>query len=98
MPTTPNTTPVSLKLDPVVKAKIGRLAVSRKRTAHWLMREAITQFVDREEKRETFRQETLAAFQEFQETGLHITGDEAFAWLDSWGNVDNELAAPECHD
>jgi predicted transcriptional regulator len=74
------------------------LAVSRKRTAHWLMREAITQFVDREEKRETFRQETLAAFQEFQETGLHITGDEAFAWLDSWGNGDNELAAPECHD
>jgi predicted transcriptional regulator len=97
MPTTPSTTPVSLKLDPAIKAKINRLAVSRNRTAHWLMREAIAQFVEREEKREAFRQETLAAFQEFQETGLHITGDEAFAWLDSWGS-DNELAAPECHD
>lgn len=60
------------------------------------MREAITQYVEREEKRQSLHQEALAAWQEVQDTGLHVTGDEVTAWLDSWG-IDNELPAPECH-
>lgn len=92
------TSPIAIKLDPEIKARVKRLADTRHRTSHWLLREAILQYVDREEKREAFRQETLASWQEFQETGLHITGSEAFAWLDSWGSGDDELGPPECHD
>lgn len=93
----PANSPVSLKLDPVIKSRVGQLASAKKRTAHWIMREAIAQYVEREEKRDAFRQATLAGWKDFQETGLHITADEAFAWLDSWGDA-NEPPPPKCHD
>ena len=47
-----------------IKARVKRLADARHRTSHWLMREAITQYVDREEKREAFRQDTLKAWED----------------------------------
>ncbi len=50
----------------------------------------------REEKRETFQQETLKAWEEYQETGLHVTGDDVIAWLKTWSE-ENEKAAPVCH-
>ena len=49
------------------------LAAARRRSPHWLMREAIEQYVEREEKRERFRQEALAAWTHYQTTGLHAT-------------------------
>lgn len=62
------------------------------------MREAIRQYVEREEKRETFRQDAINAWQEYQETGLHVTGNEVIAWLDTWGEENEKAApAPVCH-
>jgi predicted transcriptional regulator len=75
--------PVAIKIDEDTKARVKRLADARHRTSHWLMREAITQYVDREEKREAFRQDTLKAWEEYRTTGLHVTADEADAWLAS---------------
>lgn len=63
---------------------------------HWLMREAITQYVNREEKREAFRQETLKAWETFRTTGLHVTADEADAWLLQL-EQGNDIEPPECH-
>lgn len=88
--------PVAIKLDSDIKARVKRLADARHRTPHWLMREAISQYVDREEKREAFRQDGLKAWQEYQETGLHATAEEVDAWLASWG-TENEQSAPACH-
>jgi len=62
-----------------------------------MMREAIQQYVEREEKREALRQDTLKAWEEFQMTGLSATAEEVDAWLASWG-TDNELPAPVCHE
>ena len=45
---------------------------------------------------EAFRQDAINAWNEYQETGLHVTGDEVIAWLDTWGE-ENEKAAPICH-
>lgn len=86
----------SIKLDEDMKGRVRELADARKRSPHWIMREAIAQYVEREEKRETLRHETLQAWEEFQNTGLHATAEEVDRWLESWG-TDNELAAPECH-
>ncbi len=88
--------PVSVKLDQETRVRMEHLAKARRRTTHWMMREAIQQYVDREEKRETFRKETLEAWEEFQVTGLHATADEVDTWLASWG-TDNEMPAPLCH-
>ncbi|EJZ19003.1 CopG family ribbon-helix-helix protein (plasmid) [Rhizobium sp. Pop5] len=88
--------PTSLKLDDELKGRVQQLAEVRRRSSHWIMREAIAQYVEREEKREALRQETLNAWNEFQATGLHVTGDQVENWLSTWG-TDEELPAPECH-
>ncbi len=73
--------PVTVKIEPAIKQRVQRLAQARNRTAHWVMHEAIVQFVDREEKREGVRQDAIAAWDEYQLTGLHVTMGEADAWL-----------------
>jgi len=87
----------SLKLDPKIKARLSRLARARRRSAHWLMREAIQQFVEREEQREQFRQETLAAWAEYQATGQHVTAAEADAWLAQL-EAGKDVEPPQAHD
>lgn len=94
--TTAATRPIAIKIDQDTRNRVKRLAEARHRTSHWMMREAISQYVEREEKREAFRQDAINAWNEYQETGLHVTGDEVVAWLDTWGE-ENEKAAPICH-
>jgi len=88
--------PTSIKLDEDMKERVQHIADSRKRTSHWIMREAIAQYVEREEKRLELRQDTLKAWEEFRETGLRATAEEVDRWLASWGS-ENEEPAPECH-
>jgi predicted transcriptional regulator len=71
----------SLKLDDDIKARLQKLAVARRRTSHYLMREAITQFVEREERREELREAALKSWSDYRETGLHLTEAEVDAWL-----------------
>lgn len=87
----------SIKIDDALKERVRRLAETRRRSPHWIMREAIAQYVAREEAREAFREEALASWAAFQETGRHLTGEEARAWLRSWGTEDDS-AAPDCHE
>ena len=86
----------SLKLDSATKERIQRLASVRRRSAHWIMREAVEQYVGREEKREQFRQDALSAWNGYQATGLHATAEEAYAWLAKL-EAGEEAEAPECH-
>ena len=74
------TRPVAIKIDQDTRDRVKRLAEARHRTSHWLMREAISQYVEREEKREIFRQDGIKAWNEYQANGLHVTSDEADAW------------------
>ena len=90
------TSTTSLKLDTETKERVQRLASARRRSPHWLMREAISQYVEREEKRETFRQDAIHAWKEYQNTGLHVTADEADAWLAKLESG-QEVEPPECH-
>lgn len=88
--------PTSIKLDDDLKGRVQHLADARRRSAHWLMREAIEQYVEREERREAFRRDTLEAWEDYQATGLHVTADEVEQWLATWG-TDTEGSAPRCH-
>jgi predicted transcriptional regulator len=92
----PASSTTSLKLDSKIKKRVQQLASARRRSAHWLMREAIEQYVEREEKREQFRQEALAAWTHYQTTGLHVTAAEADAWLAKL-EAGKKAAAPKCH-
>lgn len=87
----------SIKIDDELKDRVRHLASLRQRSAHWIMREAIAQYVAREEARESFKQEALASWAAYQETGRHLTGQEARAWLNTWGSKE-ETDLPECHE
>ncbi|MDD3759696.1 MAG: CopG family ribbon-helix-helix protein [Acidithiobacillus sp.] len=86
----------SLKVDDTLKKRVRHLASQRRRSPHWIMLEAIRQYVEREEARDSFRQEALHSWAAYQETGRHLTGEEARAWLNTWGSED-ETVVPECH-
>jgi predicted transcriptional regulator len=88
--------PITVKIDNETRTRLEHLAAARHRTTHWVMREAINQYVEREEKRDAFRQDALNAWDEYQKTGLHATGSEVDTWIASWG-TENELPAPVCH-
>ncbi len=90
------TTAVAIKIDQKTKERYKNLALIKDRSTHWMMREAIKQYVDREEKRESFLRDAVNSWNEYQETGLHATGDEVIKWLNTWG-TDDEQGAPECH-
>jgi predicted transcriptional regulator len=85
----------SLKLDHEIKKRVKQLAAARRRSPHWLMREAIEEYVGREEKRERFRQDALAAWDHYQMTGLHVTAEDADAWLAKL-EAGKNAAPPKC--
>jgi predicted transcriptional regulator len=71
----------SLKLDEAMKAAVRHLAAIRDRSGRGVIREPASEYVGREEKREAFRQAGLRAWEAYEQTGLHMTGEEADAWL-----------------
>ena len=89
--------PIAVKLDQDLRDRLQHLAEARDRSTHWLLRKAIEQFVEQEEKREALRQDALNAWAEYQETGLHVTHDEADAWLARL-EAGDAAKAPECHE
>ncbi|MEO7068074.1 MAG: CopG family ribbon-helix-helix protein [Rhodanobacter sp.] len=87
----------SLKIDDELKGRIQHLAEVRQRSPHWIMHEAIQQYVNREEARESFTQEALASWTAYRETGRHLTGAEVRTWLSTWGSP-AEASIPKCHE
>jgi len=86
----------SLNLNEDLKTRLSLLAVKRDRTAHWLMIDAITQYVEYEESIEQLRQEAEDSWENYKLTGLHLTLDEISGWLDSC--ADGEVKElPKCH-
>lgn len=88
--------PVTIKIDADTRERVKRLADARQRSPHWLMREAIRQYVDREEKREAFRQSAMRAWDDYQANGAHATQAEADAWLAKL-EAGKDAEPPECH-
>lgn len=86
----------SVKMPPALHARVVALAETRKRTAHAVMIQAIESYIDREEQREALRQDGIAAWEEFQRTGLHLTGDEVRGWIDQI-RQGKKVPMPKCH-
>ena len=89
-------TTIGIKVDDLLRERIRNAAQNLNRTPHWLMREAIERSVEREERREAFRQDTLKAWEEYRTTGLHVSADEADAWLDQL-EQGRDIEPPACH-
>ena len=73
---------VGVKLDEETRSRLRRLGEAKNRSAHWLMKDAIERYLDREERYEREKAEDRARWQRYLETGSHITHETLTAWLD----------------
>lgn len=87
-------TTFGVKLDEETRARIKALAQTRKRSAHWLMKEAIGQYLAREEALEQRNREADEAWEDYLATGAFVGHEQMSAWLDSWG-TDKEGPCPD---
>lgn len=76
----------AIKLDESIYDRLKTLGESRQRTPHWLMKEAIKQFLEREEEAEQRKKDTLERIARFEETGESIPFETVDAWLATWGS------------
>ena len=90
------TVPMSIRLEPGARQKLKEIAARQKRTAHSLATEAITALIEQKEREYAFNQSCMASYNEYKETGLHVTHDEIVPWLESLF-TDDELPPPACH-
>lgn len=90
------TAPMSLKLRPASRERLNALAALKQRPAHALAREAVEAYIEAAETQDRLNREAMAAWNHYQETGLHVTGEEATEWIESWG-TETELPVPKCH-
>lgn len=86
----------TLILDDELHGRLRRLAEARAQSPQAIVREAVDQMLDREQKRADFIGEAEASWDKFQRDGRHLTGDEVFAWLGTWGK--DRVPPPPCHD
>ena len=87
---------VTIKLDDADRKRIAALATAKKRTPHYLMKEAILEYVKKEEARQNFIAAAETSFEHYKETGLHITLDEFSQWVDKVQEAP-EAPVPACH-
>ena len=87
---------VTIKLDATDRARLATLAAARKRTPHYLMKEAILEYLQKEEARQNFIAAAESSFVHYKETGLHITLDEFDSWVDQV-QQDPNTPIPACH-
>ncbi|MFG6359025.1 CopG family ribbon-helix-helix protein [Taurinivorans muris] len=86
----------SIKIPCELRERIQKLAAVRNQSSHAFMLSALENHVSREEKREAWRQEGIKAWEEFQQTGLHLTNQEVLEWIDTIVQG-REEPMPKCH-
>ena len=70
-----------IKLDDKTRQRLKDLAEKRQRSPHWLMRTAIGDYLDREEKYEREKAEDMNEYDEYLRTGMAIDNEVVLAWL-----------------
>ncbi len=70
-----------------------KLGKDKDRSVHWMSREAVAEYVVREEYAEQLKKETLRRWKKEAEKGKTVPNKEVVNWLESWG-ADDEGEAP----
>ena len=75
-------TTMGVRLDLETRERLKSLGATRDRSPHYLMREAISQYLDREELLERERRITLERWERYQQTGESIDHETVSEWID----------------
>jgi predicted transcriptional regulator len=74
-------TAVSVKLTDDERKRLSAVAKKTKRSAHYLMREAVLSHLENVESRLSFLAEAEEAWRRYKETGIAYSIDEVEAWF-----------------
>lgn len=79
-----------IKLDEETIKRLKALAQQRKRSAHWLMRDAIARYLAEEEQYEREKAEDIAEYEEYLLTGRAIDNETVSKWLNDLASGNNK--------
>lgn len=88
---------VTTNMPRTLAARIDQFARQQQQSSDAIFRAAVCEYLDRQDQRQSFRRDAIDAWNDYQRTGLHLSGDEADAWLASL-EAGETVAAPTCHD
>lgn len=83
----------SVRMSDQLMDKLETIAKKLDRSKGWIIKDAVSQYVERIDRKEKMLAETRQALSEI-ESGNVVDGDEVMAWIESWGS-DNEKSAPQ---
>lgn len=84
---------LGVRLDEQLEQRLSALAERNHRSKSYIAKEALVRYIEAEEAKEHEKQEALARWEAYQETGEVVTNDAMTEWLDSWGS-DKEKSCP----
>jgi predicted transcriptional regulator len=87
------TTTLGIKVDEEIRTRLKTLGETRHRSTHWIMKEAIRVYLEREEEIERRNMQADEAWKEYKESGQYVSHEDMTAWLDTWG-TDKETQCP----
>lgn len=74
---------MGVKLDEETRDRLKSLGKIKQRSPHWLMREAIREYLEKEEALEVRNREADAAWEEYKLTGKGVAHEAMLAWFDA---------------
>ena len=77
---------LGVRLDKELEDRLNALAEELQRSKSYLAKEALTRYIEEEERKLRENKLTLARWQEYQETGETISNQTVTEWLESWGS------------
>ena len=92
----PRAATVTLKLDAAFRDRLKSLAATKKRTSHYLMKEAIERYLNLEEAQQAVLKSVDDSIAHFEATGLHINHEEVQAWAKEI-RANPKAQLPKCH-
>ena len=75
-------TPLGLKVDDTTRVRLQRVAAAMDRAPHWVLRQALDEYLEREERRLAEATDDAARWERFVVTGATVDGAEVNAWLE----------------
>ncbi len=72
---------MGVKLDTTTRERLKALGQVRERSAHYLAVTAIKRYLDEEEAFEARKRAEIAAWEEYRQTGEHVSQEQMDAWL-----------------
>lgn len=84
---------LGVRLDEQLERRLNALAAKKQRSKSFLAKEALSRYIEEEEKVQRENEIAIARWEEYQETGESVSNDAVTDWLESWGS-DLEKSCP----